>query len=101
MKIKKGDQVKMLAGKDRGKIGKVLTIFPVEEKLTVEGLNLMKKHVRPKKEGEKGQIVEIPRRVDSSNVMVVCPKCGKNSRIGLRQSKSGKLRICKKCQTEL
>lgn len=101
MKIKKNDQVKMLAGKDSGKIGKVLNVFPDVKKITVENLNLMKKHVRPRKEGEKGQRVEVPRRVDSSNVMLVCPHCGKPSRIGFRKTADKKVRFCKKCQAEI
>jgi len=100
MKIKKNDKVKMLAGKDTGKVGKVLKIFPREGKLTVEGLNLMKKHTRPRKEGEKGQRVEIPRKIDSSNVKWICPKCGQPSRIGYVIKGEEKLRKCKKCQGE-
>jgi large subunit ribosomal protein L24 len=101
MKIKKNDKVKMLAGKDTGKIGKVLKIFPEEGKLTVEGLNLMKKHTRPRKEGEKGQRVEIPRKIDSSNVKIICPKCGQPSRVGYEIKGAEKFRKCKKCQGEI
>lgn len=101
MKIKKNDKVKMLAGNDSGKIGKVLKIFPQEGKLTVEGLNLMKKHTRPHKEGEKGQRVEIPRKIDSSNVKLICPKCGKASRTGYETKGEEKIRKCKKCQGEI
>ena len=101
MKIRKNDKVKMLAGKDAGKIGKVLKIFPQEGKLTVEGLNLMKKHTRPRKEGEKGQRVEIPRLVDSSNVKIICSKCGQPSRIGYEIKGKDKFRKCKKCQGEI
>lgn len=101
MKIKKNDKVKMLAGKDTGKTGKVLKIFPEEGKLTVEGLNLMKKHTRPRKEGEKGQRVEIPRKIDSSNVKLICPKCGKPCRVGYEIKGEEKFRKCKKCQAEI
>jgi large subunit ribosomal protein L24 len=101
MKIKKNDNVKMLAGKDTGKTGKVLKIFPEEGKLTVEGLNLMKKHTRPRKEGEKGQRVEIPRKIDSSNVKLICPKCGQPSRVGYEIKGEEKFRKCKKCQAEI
>ena len=100
MKIKKNDKVKMLAGKDTGKVGKVLKIFPREKKLTVEGLNLIKKHTRPRKEGEKGQRVEIPRKIDSSNVKWICPKCDQPSRVGYVIKGEEKLRKCKKCQGE-
>ncbi len=101
MKIKKNDKVKMIAGKDAGKTGKVLKIFPERGKLTVEGLNLMKKHTRPRKEGEKGQRVEIPRLVDSSNVKLICPKCGQPSRVGYEIKGEEKFRKCKKCQAEI
>lgn len=88
-------------GKDRGKTGKVLRVFNEEEKITVEGLNIVKKHARPRKEGEKGQRIEIPGKLNISNIMLVCPKCGKATRVGYKKSKVGKLRICKKCQSEI
>lgn len=101
MKIKKGDQVKMKAGKDSGKTGKVLRVLAPEKKIVVEGLNIVKKHARPKREGEKGQRIEVPRKVDISNVMLVCPKCGKPARVGYKKTDAGKFRICKKCQSEI
>jgi large subunit ribosomal protein L24 len=61
----------------------------------------MKKHVRPRKEGEKGQRVEVPRKIDSSNAMLVCPHCNKASRIGFRETGGKKVRFCKKCQSEI
>lgn len=100
-KIKKNDQIKIIAGKDRGKGGKVLHVFPEEMKVVVEGLNLVKKHVRPRKEGEKGQRVEVPGKLNISNVMLVCPKCGKTARIGYKKTGDNKFRICKKCQAEI
>jgi large subunit ribosomal protein L24 len=100
-KIRKGDQVKIIMGKDRGKTGKVLRVFNEEEKITVEGLNIVKKHARPRKEGEKGQRIEIPGKLNISNIMLVCPKCGKATRVGYKKSDAGKLRICKKCQSEI
>ncbi|HLN18939.1 MAG TPA: 50S ribosomal protein L24 [Patescibacteria group bacterium] len=101
MKIKKNDTVKMLTGKDREKTGKVLRVFSDERKITVENLNMIKKHKRPRREGEKGQRVEIPRRVDISNVALVCPKCNKITRIGYRISGETKTRFCKKCKAEI
>lgn len=101
MKIKKNDLVKMKAGKDSGKTGKVLQSFPQEEKVIVEGLNIIKKHARPRKQGEKGQRVEVPRKVSVSSVMLVCPKCSKVSRIGYKVVNEKKQRICKKCQEEI
>jgi large subunit ribosomal protein L24 len=101
MKIKKNDQVKLIAGKDRGKTGKVLHVFPEVKKIVVEGLNLVKKHVHPKKEGEKGQRIEVPAKLAISNAMLVCPKCGKPTRIGYSQNGNEKLRVCKKCKAEI
>jgi large subunit ribosomal protein L24 len=101
MKIKKGDTVLIISGKDRQKQGKVLNVFPVAEKLTVEGINLKKKHAKPKRSGEKGQIVEKPAAFPSSNVKLICPKCGKPTRVGYKIAGEKKHRICKKCQAEI
>ncbi len=101
MKIKKNDQVKIVIGKDSGKTGKVLRVFPKENRLTVEGLNLVKKHMRPRREGEQGQRVEISGKLNISNVMLVCPKCGKPTRVGFKVAGDKKLRVCKKCKAEL
>ncbi len=100
-KIKKNDQVKIISGKDRGKIGKVMHVFPTEEKIIVEGLNLRKKHMRPRKEGDKGQRIEIPGKLNVSNAMLVCPKCGKDARVGYKIIGEKKFRFCKKCQAEI
>ncbi len=97
MKIKKGDKVAIIAGKDRGKTGEVMHAFPDENQVIVEGLNLMKKHVRPKKQGESGQIIEFPAPIDVSNVKLICPKCDEATRVGIERSKEGKKRFCKKC----
>lgn len=101
MKIKKNDQVKILAGKDRGKTGKVLRVLSAEEKVIVEGLNIVKKHVKARKEGESGQRIEIPGKLNISNVMLVCPKCGKATRVGYKIAGENKLRACKQCKAEL
>lgn len=99
MKIKKGDNVKIICGKDRGKKGKVLKVFPKENKIIVEGLNLRIKHVRPKKAGEKGQRIQFPASLNISDIMLICPKCGRQTRIGYKMLDSGKkVRICKKCK---
>jgi len=99
MKVKKGDNILIISGKDKGKTGKIIKSFPKELKVLVEGLNLRKKHVRPKKEGEKGQVVEIPAKINVSNIKLVCPKCGKATRIGYKIEKDTKQRICKKCSS--
>jgi len=101
MKIKKGDNVKVLSGKDRGKTGKVSRVFPTNGKAIIEGLNLVKKHVRPRKQGEKGQRVSVPAAVDVSNLMLVCPKCSKPSRVGFKIGEKNKFRICEKCKSEI
>lgn len=101
MKIKKGDKVQITSGKDKGKSGVVLRAVPSQEKIVVEGINIVKKHTRPKKEGEKGQRVEIPFPIPASNAMLVCPKCGKSTRIGYKVTKDKKFRICKKCKEEI
>ena len=98
MKVKKGDSVLIIAGKDKGRTGKIMKSLPKELKVLVEGINLKKKHVRPKKEGEKGQVVEIPAAMNVSNVKVICPKCGKATRVGYAMEKDVKNRICKKCK---
>lgn len=102
MNIKKGDKVKILTGKDKGKTGKVLQVFPSRRKVSIEGLNLLIKHLRPRKQGEKGQRIEFPAPMDLSNVMLVCPKCGKPTRIthqtiAIAAGKK-KVRVCKKCK---
>ena len=101
MKIKKGDTVKILAGKDSGKTGKVLVIDPKKEKVLVEGLNMFKKHKRAKKQGEKGETISVSRAMDSSNVSLVCPRCSQTTRVGYKIEGSKKLRSCKKCKSTI
>ena len=101
MKIKKNDIVLIISGKDKGKKGKVLHVFPKDQRLLVEGVNMRKKHVRPKKSGEKGQIVESPSPLTASNVKLICPKCAKPSRIGSKIIDKKKYRMCKKCGQEI
>ena len=115
MKIKKGDTVLIITGKDRGRTGKILRAFPKERTVLIEGINLRKKHMRPKRSGEKGQIVEIPGPINISNVKLICPKCGKAVRIGYKlegKNPKGvspsagpygarKYRVCKKCEKEI
>ena len=93
----KGDNVVVISGKDRGKKGKVLTALPRERKLAVEGVNMRKKHVRAKRAGQKGQIVQMPGVFSVSAVMLVCAKCGKGVRAGYKVQGGKKIRICKKC----
>lgn len=99
MKIKKDDNVLIISGKDRGRKAKVLQVFPKKGKLVVEGMNIRKKHRRPRREGEKGQVVEIPAPMDSSNIKLLCPKCNKPTRVGYKLEGEKKHRVCKKCQS--
>ncbi len=98
MKIKKGDTVKIISGKNQGKTGKVLRVDSKIEKITVEGINVYKKHVRPKRQGEKGEVVSVTRPLPLSNAMVVCPSCGKPIRVGFKaEGDAKKVRYCRKC----
>jgi len=102
MKIKKGDNVKVMTGKDKGKTGKVIQVFPDLNKIVVEGVNIAHKHIRTRKQGEKGQKLEFAAPLAAANVMMVCPKCAKPSRFGtkelLTEGKKRKVRVCRKCK---
>ncbi|MBU4312894.1 MAG: 50S ribosomal protein L24 [Candidatus Omnitrophica bacterium] len=98
-KIKKNDNVRILTGKDRGKTGKVLTVFPEKERALVQGLNLVKKHARKTKEDQQGGIIQKESTISISNLMVVCQKCSKPTRIGFSTLSDGtKVRTCKRCK---
>ncbi|MST04041.1 MAG: 50S ribosomal protein L24 [Candidatus Pacebacteria bacterium] len=101
MNIKKGDIVQVISGKELRKKGKVLSLDLKKMRVLVEGLNLYKKNVRPKREGEKGQVVELPRSVSYSNVLLYCSHCEKGVRFGTKVEKEGKSRYCKKCKISL
>ena len=101
MKIHKGDMVQMMIGKDSGKQGKIVRVNPTLMKVLVDGLNIMKRHRKPRKQGEKGEVVSAPRFVSVANVMLICPKCGKPARIGYQINKDVKVRICKKCTARI
>ncbi len=103
MKIKKDDLVLIIAGKDRGRKGKVIMAIPKENKVIVEGLNIIKKTIKPRREGEKGKIVELPRPIDVSNAKLICPSCKKATRVFLKRikDKKKKFRVCKKCNAEI
>ena len=101
MKIRKGDNVQVLSGNDKGKTGEVLEIIPGTQKIIVKGINVRKKHVKPRKQGEEGGIIPVECAIHASKVNVVCPKCGKATRIGYSVEKDQKVRICKKCNTKI
>jgi large subunit ribosomal protein L24 len=96
--IKKGDEVKILAGKDKGRTGKVLEAFPKELKAVVEGVNIKVRFARPKRKGEKGQRMELPAAMSASKLMLVCPNCGRPTRVSHQQNNQGNFRQCKKCK---
>ncbi len=99
-KIKKNDQVQIMAGKDRGKSGRVLRVDREQGRVVVEGLNMVKKAIRPRGQNQKGGITSVEAALAISNVQIVCKKCGP-TRIGLRMEKEQKVRFCKKCGGEL
>jgi large subunit ribosomal protein L24 len=98
MNLRKGDTVEILGGKDRGRRGKVLAVFGKTERATVEGLNIFTRHQKPKKSGQKGQKIQGSMPLRLPNLMLVCPHCGKPTRVGhLVDEKGIKSRKCKKC----
>ncbi len=101
MKIKKGDTVYVLSGNDKGKKGEVLEIMPKADKVIVKGVNVRKKHIKPKKQGEEGGIIPVECAIHASKLSVVCPKCGKPTRVGYKVEKDEKVRICRKCEAKL
>jgi len=98
MHIKSGDEVIVISGKDKGKKGKVLSVFPEKGKAIVEGVAVATKHQKPRRAGEPGGIIKQESPVDASNLMNICSKCGKPARIGRKVLENGdKIRYCKKC----
>lgn len=95
--IKKQDTVVVISGKDRGTRGKVLRVIPSENKILVEGVGLKKRHQRPRRSGQKGEIITMPSPIHRSNVMLYCTSCGKGVRVGSRVENNQKTRVCKKC----
>lgn len=100
-KIKKGDTVLVITGKDKGKKGKVLSVIPKKERVVVEGVNIVKKHARPTQKNPKGGIITQEAGIHISNVKLVCPSCGQPTRVGFKVKEDGaKVRFCKKCESE-
>lgn len=97
MKIKKGDEVKILSGKDKGRHGQVVWVLPRENKIVVEGLNLFKKHVRSKQAEKKGEMISVAMPLAAAKVMVICKHCAKPTRVACQLSGGKKSRTCKKC----
>ena len=102
IRIKKDDKVKVLTGKDKGKIGKVLKVAKKTNRIVVENINMVKVHQRPSQETPQGGIVEKAMSMDVSNLMLMCNSCVKPTRIGIKQLEDGKrVRVCKKCNQQI
>ena len=98
MHVKRGDKVVVIAGKDKGKEGNVVAAFPEANKVIVEGVAVAKKHQKARMQGQQSGIIEKELPIDASNVMRVCPKCGKPARVGIKTFEDGsKAKYCKKC----
>lgn len=100
LKLKVGDTVRITAGKDKGREGKIEKIFPKQTKALIPGVNIYKKHVKGS-QGQKGGIYDIPRPLDFAKIALICPKCKKITRIGFKIVEKNKSRVCKKCNKEI
>ena len=102
MHVKRGDTVKVIAGKDKGKEGKIIAAIPSKNKVIVEGVAMVKKHQKARMQGQESGIITREAAIDASNVMRVCPSCGKAARTGVKVFEDGsKARYCKKCNAEI
>ncbi len=101
MNIKKGDNVVVIAGKDKGKVAEVLACYPSEARVTVKGVNVVTKHNKPKSAQDKGGIAKVEGKINVSNVQLVCPVCGKATRVAHKEVDGKNVRICKKCNANL
>ena len=101
MKIKKDDKVVVVSGKDKGKQGKILVADPKGGKVIVEGVNVATKHQKPQGQNQEGGIIKVETPIYASKVQLVCPKCGKATRVGFKLADGKKVRVCKKCGAEI
>lgn len=97
MKIKKGDEIKVIRGKDKGKTGKVEKVFLKEGKILVNGVNRYKRHLKARSQNQPSEIITITKPLSRANVAIVCPKCKLPTKVGLRIENGDKIRVCKKC----
>lgn len=97
MKLKTGDQIIVLRGKDKGRKGKIQKVYPKKRKVLIPGINVYKKHLKPRGEGKPGGIIDKVLPLPIANVALICPKCNQSSRVGYQLTKGEKQRICKKC----
>lgn len=98
MKLKKGDQIKVLVGKDAGKQGKIEKIFEKKSKVLVPDVNQYKRHLKARMQGQSSEIITITKPLRVSQVALICPKCNKTTRVGYKVEKGSKVRICRKCE---
>lgn len=101
MKFKKGDNVKVVKGKDKGKTGKIDKVLPKKDQVLISNINQYKRHLKARSQGQPSEIVTLTKPLSSENVILVCPKCNKTTRIGYKFQKGVKSRICKKCNSEI
>ena len=101
MNIRRDDKVVVLSGKDKGKEGKIISADPKAGKVIVEGVNVATKHQKPRKQGEEGGIIKVETPIYVSKVQLVCPKCGKGTRVAHKIENGKKTRVCKKCGAEI
>lgn len=98
MKLKKGDNVTVITGKDRGKRGKILAMYLSKSRVLVEGINVYRKHRRPRRQGEKGEVINLPRSLHISNIQFYCSSCGRGVRLGHHAEGEAKMRHCARCK---
>ncbi len=101
MHVKKGDMVMVITGKDAGKKGKVLEVFPKKGRVVIEKINLVKRHTKPSQSLPQGGILEKEAPIASSNVMLYCTECNSVTRVSMKETEAGKVRVCKKCGVNL
>lgn len=101
MHVRRGDKVRIIAGKENGKEGKVLRAYPEKQRVTVEGANMIKRATRPTQKVPQGGILQMEGTLHVSNVMLVCPSCGQPTRVGRRREADSRVRVCKKCGKDI
>jgi large subunit ribosomal protein L24 len=101
MKLKKGDNIKVIRGKDKGKTGKIDKVFPKVGKVLVANVNVYKRHLKARSQSQPSEIVNITKPLTEGSVILVCPKCHKTTRVGYQIQKDVKSRICRRCKSEI
>lgn len=101
MKLKKGDLVKIVTGKDKGREGKIEKVLPQIKKILVQGVNQYKRHLKARAQGQKSEIAMITKPLAEASVALICPHCKKQTRIGFKMEKNDKIRVCRKCDKKI